>query len=69
MDEAKKLFAYLSYVGLALTLIPAFLLFAEIVEADWCKKMTLTGAVLWFFPQIARTYYEEISSWAERRFS
>ena len=44
-----KIFAkILGVAGLALTLIPAFLVFAQQLEADTSKNLMLIGTILWF---------------------
>ena len=44
----KSLFRILSYIGLGLTLIPSFLVFAGEITLDSNKLIMLMGTVLWF---------------------
>ena len=44
----KKILKTLSAIGLALTLVPAFLVFSGTISNDMCKYLMLTGTVLWF---------------------
>ncbi len=44
----KSLLKIISYCGLALTLLPCFLLFAGFITIDLSKNLMLAGAALWF---------------------
>ncbi len=38
----------LSLIGLALNLIPSFLVFKGLISADQCKNLMFIGTLLWF---------------------
>ncbi|WP_430907866.1 hypothetical protein [Maribacter sp. 2-571] len=38
----------LSYIGLALTIIPSFLVFAQLLDLEWYKNLILSGTLIWF---------------------
>lgn len=38
----------LSYIGLILTIVPAFLVFMQVLNVDAYKKLTLAGTLIWF---------------------
>jgi hypothetical protein len=44
----KSLVKFISYVGLALTLIPSFLVFAGNISLDSGKIFMLIGTIVWF---------------------
>ncbi|PKA99619.1 hypothetical protein B0O79_3336 [Flavobacteriaceae bacterium MAR_2009_75] len=39
----------ISYIGLALTLIPSFLVFANLLELQDYKTLILVGTIIWLF--------------------
>ena len=45
----RQLLKILSYAGLALTLLPSFLVFANVIELQTHKTLMLLGSALWFF--------------------
>lgn len=45
----KSLFKLLSYIGLALTIVPAVLVFKGVVSRELQFTMMLVGMFLWFF--------------------
>lgn len=45
----KLILQIISYTGLALTLIPAFLVFQGVLNLDTNKNLMFLGAMLWFF--------------------
>ena len=44
----KPLVKFISYVGLALTLVPSFLVFIGNVSLDSSKMLTFIGTIIWF---------------------
>lgn len=38
----------LSYIGLILTVVPSFLVFAGVIELSFHKTLMLIGTLLWF---------------------
>lgn len=44
----KTLLKILSAIGLILTLLPSFLVFAGVIEFDTHKLLMLIGTILWF---------------------
>lgn len=44
----KLLLKILSFVGLALTIVPAILVFSGDMESDTCKQLMFLGTVVWF---------------------
>lgn len=39
----------ISYIGLLLTVVPAFLVFSGTIELSFHKTLMLIGTLLWFF--------------------
>lgn len=39
----------ISYIGLLLTVVPAFLVFSGVIDLDSHKALMLLGTLLWFF--------------------
>jgi high-affinity Fe2+/Pb2+ permease len=46
----KLLLKLISFIGLALTIIPAFLVFAGTIDLVTHKNLMLAGTLLWFIP-------------------
>jgi len=44
----KRVLTLLSYIGLGLTAIPAFFVFAGVVSFELYKNLMIAGAILWF---------------------
>lgn len=44
----KKLLITISFIGLALTIIPSFLVFAQKIPLEQNKTLMFTGTVIWF---------------------
>jgi hypothetical protein len=44
----RQLLKWLSYIGLALTLFPSFMLFMGLIEAYTCKQLMALGTIIWF---------------------
>lgn len=44
----EKIIKFISFIALALNLIPAFLVFQEIITPDQCKTLMFIGTVVWF---------------------
>ncbi|WP_198675217.1 hypothetical protein [Pleomorphovibrio marinus] len=44
----KQLIKIVSFLGLALTLLPSVFLFQEVISATLCKQLMALGTVLWF---------------------
>jgi high-affinity Fe2+/Pb2+ permease len=46
----KLLLKLISFIGLILTVVPAFLVFAGTIELQMHKNLMLMGTLLWFIP-------------------
>lgn len=46
----KLLLKLISFIGLALTVVPAFLVFVGTLELNMHKNLMLIGTLLWFIP-------------------
>jgi high-affinity Fe2+/Pb2+ permease len=46
----KLLLKLISFIGLALTVIPAFLVFAGTIDLSMHKNLMLAGTLFWFIP-------------------
>jgi len=44
----KSIMVLFSFIGLILTLIPSFLVFAEVITLENCKLLMLLGTAIWF---------------------
>jgi len=44
----KPVIKIISFLGLALTIIPSFLVFAGVTTLDTCKLLMFFGSVVWF---------------------
>jgi high-affinity Fe2+/Pb2+ permease len=44
----KNLVKLISYVGLALSIVPAILVFQQSISADTCKMFMAAGTLMWF---------------------
>lgn len=44
----KLIIKVISFLGLALTLIPSFLVFTGVTTLDTCKLLMFIGSVVWF---------------------
>ncbi len=44
----KLLIKFISYIGLGLTLIPSFLVFAGNISFDSSKMLMFIGTIIWF---------------------
>ncbi|AWW31149.1 hypothetical protein DN752_13995 [Echinicola strongylocentroti] len=60
----KAIIKLISFIALALNLIPAFLVFQGIISPDQCKTLMFIGTVLWFItaPMWMNKKSEEASS-------
>lgn len=45
----KIVLSSIAFIGLLLTVIPAFLVFYDIINLEGHKNLMLVGAILWFF--------------------
>lgn len=43
-----KVLKFISFLGLALTIIPSFLVFMELMEVATYKNILLAGTLIWF---------------------
>jgi hypothetical protein len=46
----KQLLKYISFLGLLLTVVPSFLVFAGTIDIGMHKILMLVGTFLWFIP-------------------
>ena len=46
----KLLLKLISFIGLVLTVVPAFLVFAGTIDLSMHKNLMLAGTLLWFIP-------------------
>lgn len=44
----KNIIKIISFIGLALTIIPSFLVFAGVVTLEICKILMFIGSIIWF---------------------
>ena len=45
----RSILKIISYIGLLLTVVPAFLVFAGVIELNFHKTLMVIGTLLWFF--------------------
>ncbi len=48
MPTTKRLLRLASYSGLALSIVPAFLVFQEVISKDLYFQLIIVGMLLWF---------------------